>query len=432
MAERSKTKEMPQSVVDALFLASWKGERLAGRVRLIIAILAIIQFGAFNGSRIVESGNRRLQIVFLILIALLGSSVAILRWLKSSGPTRLLMRCSIAVDGVAVVLVTAPAAIWPDERYQGILDVPNMAFFSLAVILSGFRLDPRLAVTSLVLNTLGLTAVLWVDSANGHLLGGYGYQEVVIVYIIMVSSGLLAISMATRSRNLALDSSVSAFAEAKMRRQLGVYVPEEVVEMAVAQGALGLDGQEKELAVLFVDLRDFTELCAGKAPREVVSDLNAWLHEIVEVVQEERGTVDKYIGDCVMAVFGMVETEGNEASRCLRTAARIVARMKSFNRQRAASGLPEMHYGVGAHYGVGIVGSMGGAGRLQYTVIGDVVNRSSRLEEATKKSEFPVLISQVLLDKALKETGESLPATQEHASVILKGIKEPVDVVGLG
>ena len=84
-----------------------------------------------------------------------------------------------------------------------------------------------------------------------------------IVYIIMVSSGLLAISMATRSRNLALDSSVSAFAEAKMRRQLGVYVPEEVVEMAVAQGALGLDGQEKELAVLFVDLRDFTELFDG-------------------------------------------------------------------------------------------------------------------------------------------------------------------------
>ena len=241
----------------------------------------------------------------------------------------------------------------------------------------------------------------------------------------------LALAMAWRSRQLAVNSCRSAFEEANMRRQLGVYVPEEVVELAISKGALGLDGKEKEVAVLFVDLRGFTALCANMEPREVVTDLNAWLHEVVEVVQQERGTVDKYIGDCVMAVFGMVETEGNEASRCLRTAARIVDRMKAFNGARAASGQAEMAFGVGAHYGVGIVGSMGGAGRLQYTVIGDVVNRASRLESATRHSQSSVLISQVLVDKAKTETGESLPEVFPHEPVLLKGIDEPVEVVAL-
>ena len=162
-------------------------------------------------------------------------------------------------------------------------------------------------------------------------------------------------------------------------------------------------------------------------------ELNSWLHEVVEVVQEEKGTVDKYIGDCVMAVFGMVQTEGHEASRCVRTAARIVARMKRFNADRVAHGKTEMSYGVGCHYGPGVVGSMGGSGRLQYTVIGDVVNRASRLEAATKTSSASVLISRATWERAQTEGGAvELPEVLEHAPVVLKGIEEEVEVVALG
>lgn len=422
----------PQSVEDALALASARGERLASIVRLVILGLAIVQFLFFNREALLEGAIGRFHFILLMLIVLLGASLLILKWLQSSGANRNLMRFSVTVDGLAVFLVTAPTAYYPDERYTGILDLPNLCFYALAVIVSGFRLEPRLAVASWVLNTLCLSVVLTIDSSNEMLLRGFGMQEVVLAYITMISAGLLAYSMAHRSRNLAVDSSVSAFEEANVRRQLGVYVPEEVVELAITKGALGLEGKEKEVAVLFVDLRGFTALCVDLDPCEVVTDLNAWLHEVVEVVQQERGTVDKYIGDCVMAVFGMVETEGNEASRCLRTAARIVDRMKEFNDERVRAGMKEMHYGVGAHYGMGIVGSMGGAGRLQYTVIGDVVNRASRLEAATKNSGFPVLLSQVLIEKAKMETTESLPEVMEHDPVVLKGIEEPVQVGAIG
>ena len=424
--------QTPQSVSEALSVAAIRGERLASVVRLIILSLAALQFLVFNRLALLEGSLNRFHFILLMLLFLLAASVGILRFLRKASFSSKVMRLSVAVDGLAVFLVTAPTAYFPDERYTGILDLPNMAFYALAVILSGFRLDPRLAIASWLLNTGCFTVVLMLDASNEWLIRGFGMQEVVLAYILLVSAGLLARAMARRSRQLALDSSLSAFEEANTRRQLGVYVPEEVVELAVTKGALGLDGEEREVAVLFVDLRGFTALCSGMEPRRVVTDLNAWLHEVVEVVQQERGTVDKYIGDCVMAVFGMVQTEGNEASRCLRTAARIAERMKDFNRARSAAGQEEMGFGVGAHYGVGIVGSMGGAGRLQYTVIGDVVNRASRLETATKTSQHSVLVSQVLVDKAKSEAGESLPSMLSHEPVMLKGIEEPVEVVALG
>jgi len=273
--------------------------------------------------------------------------------------------------------------------------------------------------------------LLWLDHRNGMDWGRRAELELVVLVILVVGSALLAFAAAFRSLELARDAGKAAVEQAHARRQLGVYVPEEVVELALQTGALGLDGEEKSVAVLFVDLRSFTEMCVDRHAHEVVEDLNAWLHEVVEVIQEERGTVDKYIGDCVMAVFGMVEEEGNEASRALRSAARIVARMKTFNDRRALNEQEPMRYGVGLHYGTGIVGSMGGAGRLQYTVIGDVVNRASRLEQATKQSEVSVLLSRELYQRALSESGEGLPDVEPHPEVSLKGISDPVAVMTL-
>jgi class 3 adenylate cyclase len=428
----ASSKQELQSVQEALYKAAGRGERMAGRIRIFIVLLALVQYLAFNGLRAILNLEPRPVLVVGNLLIILLVSFWMLSHLARKGPSKNLLMASVGVDCLAVVMVVWPTAMWPEIRYEGILDLPNMGFFVLAIFLSGFRLDPRLSIVSFVFNSLGLTAILVIDHSHGLMWGGYGVQELVVLFILLSSAALLAVAVATRSRTLAHEAGVAASEKAKARRQLGVYVPEEVVNLALEKGALGLDGKEKAVAVLFVDLRGFTQLCADKEAGEVVKDLNAWLHEIVEVIQEERGTVDKYIGDCVMAVFGMVETEGNEASRALRTAARIVTRMKSFNDARSSEGLPAMGYGVGLHYGVGIVGSMGGAGRLQYTVIGDVVNRASRLEAATKDSVGSVLMSKALYDRASSEAGERLPHVNPHAPVHLRGIDKPVDVFSLG
>lgn len=405
---------------------------MAGRIRIVILFLALAQYLVFNGIENILQYELRQAVVLTNILVFLVISIAMLRALDRQGPSDRLLLASVGIDATACLLVVGPAALWPTETYEGLLDLPNTGFFVLAIFLSGFRLSPRLSVLSTVANVSGVFLVLWLDASHGFGWGSDGGQQVVILFILLVSAGLLAVSMASQSRTLAHSAGLAAVEKDRARSQLGVYVPDEVVDLAIEKGALGLTGERRYLAVLFVDLRGFTEMCGTKKPELVVDDLNAWFNEMVSAVQEERGTVDKYIGDCVMAVFGMVETQGEEASRALRTAAAIVERMKAFNSQRESAGLSSMEYGVGVHYGAGVVGSMGGAGRLQYTVIGDVVNRASRLESATKHSEGTVLVSQALYDHALLEAGGELPAVKSHAPVVLKGIEEPVEVVSLG
>jgi class 3 adenylate cyclase len=420
------------STAKAIAVVAARGERIAGLIRVAILFLALVQYLVFLGlenalqveiSQTVVVGN---MLVFLVV------SVGMLRALVHRDPSGRFLLLSVGIDAAACLLVVAPTALWPKDGYEGLLDLPSIGFFLVAIFLSGFRLNPRLSLFSMVLNLAGVCVVLSLDASHGLGWGDDGGQQIVVVFILLVSAGILAASMASQSRRLAHAAGVAAVEKDRARSQLGVYVPEEVVDLALEKGAFGLTGAERHLAVLFVDLRGFTKLCENKAPELVVAELNAWFNEIVPVVQEERGIVDKYIGDCVMAVFGMVETQGDEATRALRTAASIVERMTVFNSKRKAEGLSELGYGVGVHYGVGIVGSMGAAGRLQYTVIGDVVNRASRLEGATKDTEGTVLVSQALYDQAVLESGEALPVVNAYPPVVLRGINEPVKVVSLG
>ena len=420
------------NVENAIRKAAASGERLALRIRIVISTLALIQYLVFNGLSSVLGLELRPMLVVCNLLGIVIFSVWMLGKLDPEGASDGFLYASVGVDSLACLLVVLPTALWPEHRYEGLLDLPNMGFFLLAIFLSGFRLSPRLAAFSLVVNSLALSFVLRIDASHGLLWGKYGGQELVVLLILMVSAGLLAVVLAWRSRALAYAAGLAAVEKDRARNQLGVYVPEEVVDLALEKGALGLTGEKRDLAVLFVDLRGFTRLCTNLSAGQVVEDLNAWLNEIVTVVQREQGTVDKYIGDCVMAVFGMVETQGKEASNALRTAAGIVDRMAEFNASRAASGLPEMGYGVGVHYGSGIVGSMGGGGRLQYTVIGDVVNRASRLEAFTKETGVRVLLSKELVEQARREEAGALPALQAHPAVALRGIDEPMDVFSLG
>jgi len=419
------------AVSDAIRKAAARGEHLAGWIRIVIVTLALMQFLWFHGFKEDAFEGPRVPLVTGSLVVILVLSTILLKRLSRVGPTRSLLTLSVAIDCIAVVSVLWPTAMWPEAGYDGLLNLPNLSFFVVAIFVSAFRLDPRLTVASFLFSGVGIVYLLYLDHRAGLEWGSRAEQELVVLIILLVGSALLAFAAAFRSLELARDAGKAAVEQAHARRQLGVYVPEEVVELALQTGALGLDGEQKSVAVLFVDLRNFTEMCVDRQADEVVEDLNAWLHEVVEVIQEEKGTVDKYIGDCVMAVFGMVEEEGNEASRALRSAARIAARMKTFNAQRCARNEDPMRYGVGLHYGLGIVGSMGGAGRLQYTVIGDVVNRASRLEEATKHSDASVLLSQELYQRAVAESGEELPAVETHAAVRLKGIPEPVEVMTL-
>jgi len=157
-----------------------------------------------------------------------------------------------------------------------------------------------------------------------------------------------------------------------------------VVSPAIAEELLrrpiSLGGEEREVSVLFADIRGFTARCEGIAPAAVLTLLNRYLTRVTEAIEAEGGVVDKYIGDAVMALFGAPLAHADHAARAVRGALGIQAAVAGLNTELAAEGQAPVAVGVGINTAVVVAGNMGSASRMNYTVIGDGVNIASRVE----------------------------------------------------
>jgi adenylate cyclase len=182
-------------------------------------------------------------------------------------------------------------------------------------------------------------------------------------------------------------------------------------------------GLETELAVLFLDMRGFTARTTGQLPYDVVFLLNRFFDSIVPEIVKAGGTVDKYMGDGLLALF---ETTSPKLSAQAALAATdgITDALAHFNAQLVQEGSPEVRIGIGLHLGTVVLGEIGAAGRAPRTLIGDTVNTASRLEGQTKALGAQVLISQSILDAAGMQ-----PIDQEPISLELRGVEHPLDAV---
>ena len=151
---------------------------------------------------------------------------------------------------------------------------------------------------------------------------------------------------------------------------------------------------------IFSDIRGFTSLSEKMEPERVLILLNRYFTEMVGAVVRHRGIVDKFMGDCIMAVWGPPTAQPDDPMNAIRAALEMRERLKLLNAQLAAEGLPELKTGIGLHTGPVVAGNMGAEataeleGKMEYTVIGDTVNLASRLESLTKELKAEVLLSE--------------------------------------
>jgi class 3 adenylate cyclase len=178
----------------------------------------------------------------------------------------------------------------------------------------------------------------------------------------------------------------------RVRSLLGKVVSPEIAHELLARG-VELGGEERQVTMLFSDVRGFTTLAEGRTPREVLALLNRYLTRMSAVVERHGGVVDKYVGDAVMALFGAPLAHDDDADRAVATALDMVTALAELNRELAAEGLPPLAIGIGVHGDRVVAGNMGSTSRLNYTVIGDGVNLASRLEGVTKLYGVPVVVS---------------------------------------
>ena len=156
---------------------------------------------------------------------------------------------------------------------------------------------------------------------------------------------------------------------------------------------VSLEGANREMTVLFSDVRGFTTLSEGLEPRELTQVMNAFLTPITTVIQQHRGTIDKYMGDAVMAFWGAPLPDTQHAANAVRAALALVERVAALKTEFAANGWPEIRVGVGLSTGPMNVGNMGSEFRMAYTVLGDAVNLGSRLEGLTKQYGVSIAVS---------------------------------------
>jgi len=224
-----------------------------------------------------------------------------------------------------------------------------------------------------------------------------------------------------------LNMSYGFFIERRKKGEItslfGQYIPRELVdEMSHDPQAYSLDAEEKELTVLFSDVRGFTNLSEGMNPQELAALMNEFLTPITKIIHENRGTIDKYMGDAVMAFWGAPIDDPKHARHALQAGLDMIERIYALRDEFLDRGWPEIRIGVGINTGAMSVGNMGSEFRMAYTVMGDTVNLGSRLEGLTRVYEVDVIVSETVK--------EAVPeyVYRELDRVKVKGKDEPVTI----
>lgn len=203
----------------------------------------------------------------------------------------------------------------------------------------------------------------------------------------------------------------------------GEYVaPELVAEMAANPQSYSMEGESRELTVLFADVRGFTTISEGLDPNALREYINIYLTEMSEDIRGNRGTLDKYIGDAVMAFWGAPVALPDHAARAVATALQMQATATKLNRDFIARGWPPLKIGIGLNSGEMRVGDMGSKIRRAYTVMGDAVNLSSRLEGITKVYGVGIAVGQAT------RLAATAYVYRELDRVRVKGKNEPVPI----
>lgn len=213
-----------------------------------------------------------------------------------------------------------------------------------------------------------------------------------------------------------------------LRDTFGRYVAHEVAEHILA-GRVALGGETRFATVLFSDIRGFTRMSENMSPEEVVAFLNRYLELMVDCVVRHRGLLDKFIGDAVMAVFGVPVSHGTpaeDARAAVACAMEMEEALQRFNQERLEAGQPAIDIGIGVHSGEVVAGNIGHPQRMQYTVIGDTVNLASRLEGMTKELGRRILLSQTTAELI----GEGFDVEQLQ-TLSVRGRAQTVQVYGL-
>jgi len=339
-------------------------------------------------------------------IVLIGASASGLHDIRPTPVDREYFGVEAHANAIAGILDgTVLAQPWWTMRFTFATLLVIAAFFAFAV--------PRLTVLQSLAGAVVLAAILVALDLTAWMRSGVVLPMAVpLIYIAVTSVLLLSYGYFVESRR-----------KRRLSRMFGQYVPPEIVqELDATEADISLEGESRDMSVLFSDVRGFTTLSEGLSPRELTQLMNGMLTPLTAVIRMRRGTIDKYMGDAIMAFWGAPLRDAEHARNAVLAAQELIACTARIRADFAARGLPPVQIGVGVSTGPMNVGNMGSEFRFAYTVLGDTVNLGSRLEGLTKQYGVDIIVSGATV-KAVPDV-----MFRELDAVRVKGKHEPVSI----
>ncbi len=327
-----------------------------------------------------------------------------------------------AIGGAAV-----PTALLFKSAMGGL-----MAIFIALNALTLRPLYPLLATCGMVLiyGALGAIAVndpqtRWTDDYLTAFVGpAVSLPQVAGEFAVLLFVGALIVATTFISRRLILNGIRLERANAQLGRYFSPTVREQI--SAAGEDFLRPGGRVQDVAVLFCDIRDFTRLSESLQPQELMTFVSDYQSRMVAAVFAHDGTLDKFIGDAVMATFGTPTARPEATRQAVDAAIAMRSALAELNRERAAAGKAEIQHGIGIHCGPAVVGNVGTEDRLEYTVMGDTVNVAALVADHCKETQEDLLVSGAV--RAQLTGGYPL---RELPAIDVKGRREPVPVFAL-
>lgn len=328
------------------------------------------------------------------------------------------------LDGMLLgIVLLLPNPFWPEPYPPGmILRYANIIFVFVLLAGAALSYNPGLVlctgISSMIVWRLGVAVLAARDtaitSADQTWLDAEGSEATLALFLdpefihlnmqnkkvfVVILVTILLAAVVGRARRLVQSQVTIERARTNLARYFSPNLVEELAGQDQPLGAV----RRQSVAVLFADIQNFTGLSETMAPEGVVNLLRGF-HERMEIaIFTHAGTLDKYMGDGLMATFGTPTPGRHDATNALLAARRMLTELDSLNTKRIARGDPALKVSIGIHYGPVVQGDIGGGQRLEFTVLGDTVNVASRLETMTRDLDTALVISQGMVDRLLQE-----------------------------